>query len=114
MENNIFKKEDLVDMLARKTGFYKKNMVAVVDALGEIILECLQAATLEQDSELRLAPGFSIRGHRVPEKMSIDPRDRSEVLSPEKVVPKATFKTSLRQKLYKKSKYYKKKAKKKE
>ena len=114
MEDNIFKKEDLVDMLAQKTGFYKKNMVAVADALGEIILECLQAATLEHDSELRLAPGFSIRGHRVPERMSKNPQDGSDVLSPEKVIPKATFKASIRQKLYNKSKYYKKKVKKKE
>ena len=110
--SNIYKKEDLVDMLHEKTGFYKIHMREVANALEDIILECLQSATFEQDSELQLAPGVVICGHRVPEGKSIDPRDRSEIISPEKVIPKAVFKQSIRQKLYSKSSYYKKKTKK--
>lgn len=100
MENNIFKKEDLVDMLHEKTGFYKRNMLEVANALEEIILECLQAATFEHDSELRLAPGVLIMGHRKPAGEAKDPRTGSPVLSPEKVIPKAVFKPSIRKKLY--------------
>ena len=112
MENNIFKKQDLVNLLAEKTGFYKKNMVEVANALEEIIFECLQSATLENNSELHLIPGLIISGRRVPERESKDPRTGEKILSPEKVIPKATFKPSLRLKLYKKPKGYKKKAKK--
>lgn len=100
MEDNIFKKEDLVNLLSQKTGFFKKNMLEVANALEEIILECLQSATFERDSELQLAPGVVICGHRVPEGKAIDPRDRSEIISPEKVIPKAVFKQSIRKKLY--------------
>lgn len=98
--DNVFKKEDLVDMLSQKTGFFKKNMVEVANALEEIILECLQAATFEHDSELRLAPGVSIVGHRKPAGEAKDPRTGSLVLSPEKVIPRALFKQSIRKKLY--------------
>lgn len=110
--DNVFKKDDLVDMLAEKTGFYKKNMLEVANALEEIILECFQAATFECNSELQLAPGVVLVGTRKPEGKSIDPRDRSEIISPEKVIPSAVFKQSIRQKLYKQPKGYKKKGKK--
>lgn len=100
MENNIFKKEDLVDMLSQKTGFYKKNMLDVANALEEIILECLQSATFEHNSELRLAPGVIICGTRKPEGEAKDPRNGEIIVSPEKVIPSAVFKQSIRKKLY--------------
>lgn len=100
MENNIFKKDDLIDLLHKKTGFYKCNMKVVADALEDIIVECLQAATLESSSELRLAPGVIIRGTRKPEGEAKDPRTGEIIISPEKVVPSAVFKQSIRKKLY--------------
>lgn len=107
--NNTFRKEDLVNLLAEKTGFYKKNMVTVVDALGEIIVECLQSATFEHDSELLLAPGVLICGKRKPAGEAKDPRTGETIVTPEKVIPSAIFKPSIRLKLYKKPKGYKKK-----
>ena len=108
----IMKKQELVDELSARTGFYKKNMREVVDALAEIIEESFQMAEFGADSELHLAPGVVLVGTRKPEGVSIDPRDRSEIITPEKVLPSAVFKQSIRQKLYKKSSYYKKKGKK--
>lgn len=106
---NTFRKDDLVDLLAEKTGFYKKNMVSVVNALEEIIIECLQSATFEHDSELRLASGVIICGKRKPAGEAKDPRTGETVVTPEKVVPSAIFKPSIRLKLYKRPKGYKKK-----
>ena len=108
----IMKKPELVDELAARTGFYKRNMKEVVDALANIVIEQLQMATFEEDSELHISPGVLICGKRKPEQESIDPRDRSVVVTPEKVVPYAVFKPSARLKLYKKPKGYKKKNKK--
>lgn len=108
----IMKKAELVDELSERTGFYKKNMREVVDALAEIIEEHFQMAEFGADSELHLAPGVVLCGERKPEGESIDPRDRSTIITPEKVIPYAVFKQSIRQKLYKKSSYYKKKNKK--
>ena len=108
----IMKKEDLAVELADRCGFYKKNMREVTNALADIIIEHFSTATFNEPSELHLAPGLVLVGTRKPEGKSIDPRDRSEVVSPEKVIPSAVFKPSLRLKLYKKPKGYKKKAKK--
>ena len=51
-------------------------------------------------------------GERKPEQESVDPRNVESIITPEKVRPYAIFKQSIRQKLYKKTKYYKKKSKK--
>ena len=105
----IMKKSELVEELSARTGFYKKNMREVVDALADIVIEQMQTATFEEDSEFHIAPGVVICGRRTPEHESIDPRNRETIVTPEKVVPYAVFKPSARLKLYKKPKGYKKK-----
>ena len=87
-------------------------MKEVVEALADIVVEHFNTATFDEPSELHLAPGLVLIGTRKPEGKSIDPRDRSEIVSPEKVIPSAVFKPSLRLKLYKKPKGYKKRSKK--
>ena len=96
----IIKKQELINLLAEKTGFYKHNMKDVVEALSDIILENFQSATFEQDSELHLRHGVIIGGRRVPEREAKDPRTGETIVSPEKVIPYATFKPSVRLKLY--------------
>lgn len=105
----IIKKPELVDELSARTGFFKKNMKDVVDALADIVEENLKTATFEQDSEFHLAPGVVIYGKRVPEREAKDPRTGEIILSPEKVIPHAKFRPSIRQKLYVQPKGYQKK-----
>ena len=87
-------------------------MKEVVEALSDIIIEHFETAEFDKPSELHLAPGVVLVGNRKPAGKSIDPRDRSEIITPEKVIPSAVFKSSVRLKLYKKSKGYKKNTKK--
>lgn len=108
----VMKKPELANELAERTGFYKKNMREVVNALADIVIEQLQTATFEEDSELHIAPGVLICGKRKPQQESIDPRDRSVITTPEKVIPYAVFKPSARLKLYKKTRGRKKSDKK--
>ena len=108
----IMKKPELVDELSERTGFFKKNMREVVEALSNIIEEHFLTAELGKDSELHLAPGVVLVGRRKPAGEAKDPRTGEVIISPEKVIPSATFKQSIRLKLYKKPKGYKKKNKK--
>lgn len=108
----IMKKQELIDELALRTPFYKKNIKEIVEALSDIIIEHFETAEFGADSELHLAPGVVLIGTRKPEQKAFDPRDRSPIVTPEKVIPSALFKQSVRLKLYKKPKGYKKKSKK--
>ena len=105
----IMKKEDLVNEIAARTNFYKTNVREMVEALSDIIQEQFKTAEFGADSELHLAPGVVLVGTRKPEQESIDPRDRSIIITPEKVIPSAVFKQSIRKKLYVQPKKKKKK-----
>lgn len=105
----IMRKDNLVSELAERTGFYKKNMKDVVEALEDIVVESFQMAEFGADSELHLAPGVVLVGKRKPAGEAKDPRNGEIITSPEKVIPSAVFKQSIRLKLHKKPKSYKKK-----
>ena len=100
----IIKKPELVDELSVRTGFYKKNMKDVVDALSDIVEEHFTTAEFGADSELHLAPGVVLCGERKPEQEAVDPRNGEKIITPEKVLPYAIFKQSIRKKLYMKPK----------
>ena len=106
------KKDNIIDELASRTNFFKKHIKEIVEAYSDIVIESFETAEFGADSEFHIAPGIVLIGKRKPACTAIDPRDRSEVISPEKVIPSAVFKQSVRQKLYKKPKGYKKKSKK--
>ena len=104
----VMNRDDLARALAEKTGFFINNMQEVTFALEEIVLENMQSATFEEKSEILIAPGVVIGGRRVPEREAKDPRTGEMILSPEKVIPYAQFKSSIRKKLYEQPKKKKK------
>lgn len=109
----IMKKDEIVDELASRTNFYKKNIREIVEAYSDIIIEHFETAEFGADSEFHIAPGIVLIGKRKPKGEAKDPRTGEEIISPEKVIPSAIFKQSIRLKLYKKPKGYKKKKNKK-
>lgn len=96
----IMKKQDIIDELAARTGFFKKNIKEIVEAFSDMVIEHFETAELNEDSEFHLAPGIVLIGTRKPAGEAKDPRNGDIVISPEKVIPKAVFKQSIRQKLY--------------
>ena len=105
----IMKKDDIVDELASRTNFFKKNIREIIEAYSDIVIEHFETAEFGEDSEFHIAPGIVLVGTRKPAGEAKDPRTGEVVISPEKVIPKAVFKQSIRLKLYKKPKGYKKK-----
>lgn len=95
----IMRREELIDALSEKTGYYKKNCKTIVEALADIVLENLQSATFEQDSELTISPGVLICGKRVPEQEAVNPKTGETVIACERVRPYAIFRPSVKNKL---------------
>lgn len=105
----IMKKQEIVDEIAARTNFFKVNVKSMVEAFQDIIVEHFETAEIGANSEFYLAPGIVLVGVRKPAGEAKNPATGETVLSPEKVIPKAMFKQSIRLKLYKKPKGYKKK-----
>ena len=102
--DRVLKRDDLARLLAKKTGFYIKNMDEVLRALDEIIVENMSAATKTEPSEIHLSHGFVFGGRYAPKREVKDPRNGNLVMTPAKYIPYARFKTSFRQKINKKKK----------
>lgn len=99
MIKNYMTQDDVIDELKERTGYYKYNIQEVLDALEGIIIEHMNSATYDEPSEMRLFKSWRLGAKRIPERESIDPRDRSAIITPEKVVPYCKFKVSFVRKL---------------
>lgn len=98
----VLKRKQLIEELSERTGFYKYNIDAILDALDDIIVENMSAATKTEPSEIHLSHGFVFGGRFSPKHEACDPRDGSAIITPSKYIPYATFKRSFRQKINKK------------
>ena len=91
--------EDIVHVLNQKTGFYKKDLRVVMNALEETIVEYMAIATYDKPSEIRLFHGWKLGAKLLPERAVKDPRNGADVMTPEKLLPYCRFETTLKQKL---------------
>ena len=98
----VMKRKQLVDELSERTGFYKNNIDAMLDALDDIIVENMSTATKTEPSEIYLSLGFVIGGRYSPKHEVKDPRNGNIVRTPAKYIPYARFKPSFRKKINKK------------
>ena len=93
--------KDIIDELKERTGFYKKNIKELLEALDDIIIENMNMATYDEPSEIILFSGWRLGAKRVPERPYHDPRNRAEIITPEKLIPYCKLKQSYRQRLNK-------------
>ena len=98
----VLKRKELVDELASRTNFYKKNIDEILDALDDVIVENMSAATKKEPSEIHLSLGFVFGGRYSPKHEARDPRTGETVITPAKYIPYARFSPHFRKKINKK------------
>lgn len=98
----VLKRKELVDLLSEKTGFFKKNINEILDALDDIIVENMSTATKKEPSEIHLSLGFVFGGRYSPKHEARDPRTGETVMTPAKYIPYARFSPHFRKKINKK------------
>lgn len=95
----VAKKDDVISELAKRTGWYKKDIKIFMDNFEEMIFDMLKEATLNDDVELQLATGLYICSQRVPSREAKDPRNQETIVTPEKNLPYVTFTKTFRDKI---------------
>ena len=98
----VLKRKELVNLLSEKTRFYKKNIDEILDALDDVIVENMSAATKKEPSEIHLSLGFVFGGRYSPKHEARDPRTGETVMTPAKYIPYARFSPHFRKKINKK------------
>lgn len=94
--NKILKKQDIVDELADRTGFYKYNVEIFLEGLESLLRDVMQNADIDENSEIRLVPGVVIGSRRLAPREVRNPRDGTTVMAPERVIPYAKFSQAFR------------------
>lgn len=98
----VMKRKELVEELAARTGFFKCNINLILDALDDVIVESMSAATKKEPSEVHLSLGFVFGGRYSPRREVRDPRTGEKVMTPAKFIPYAKFSPHFRKKINKK------------
>lgn len=93
--------KDIVDEIKNRTGYNKKDLRVVFKTLDQIIIESMNMATYDEPSEIILFSGWRLGAKRMPERPYCDPRNREEIITPEKLIPHCKFKQSFRQRINK-------------
>ena len=91
--------KDIINELNARTGFYKKYLTVIMDALEEILMENMNEAIYDEPSEARLAFGFIVGARRVPEHEGLDPRNGKKITCSERLIPYAKFKQTFKEKI---------------
>ena len=89
--NKILKKQDIINELADRTGFYKYNIEEFLTALESLVTDVMQEASFDENAEMKLIPGVTIGARRVAPREVRNPHDNTTLMAPERVIPYAKF-----------------------
>ena len=79
-------REQLIKLLADRTGYYQQDVRHVLNCLRDLIPELLSDVTKENDKVLvRLCEGIALRATFVDERERVDPRNRKPIVCPETI-----------------------------
>lgn len=92
-------RKDVIDELAKRSGFYKVHTETFIDALENMLIDILGQATLDEAVEIQLTKGFTVGATRNPERQAKDPRNQNDIVVPERSIPYARFSYTFKQKI---------------
>ena len=93
-------REQLIKLLAEKTGYYQQDIRHVLNCLRDLIPELLSDVTKENSKVLvRICEGIALRATFVDERERVNPRDRTPIVCPETIRLGANFSEGLKNKI---------------
>jgi nucleoid DNA-binding protein len=95
----LITREMLVKKLAKKSGFYEKHIRLVLQCLSDVVLECFEDVTDNEDISVQLVQGVKIGCSVVPERARKDPRTQEDIICAPCVKPNAKFSQEFRIKI---------------
>lgn len=95
----IITREDLIRMLSEKSGYWQKDIRAVLQCMDEIVFDALCGVTEEEDISIQIIKGAKISTHLVPLRERVDPRNGNPIVCKPTVKPACKFSQDMRLKL---------------
>ena len=92
-------REEMVRRLSEKSGYYMKDVRAVLQSMDEVVFEAMNEATLEEDIQVQITTGIKLGCKIVGCRERVDPRTQEPIICGETAKPFAKFSQDFREKL---------------
>ena len=89
-------REMIIKRLSEKSGYWQKDIRAVLQHFDDVVLECLGGVTDDEDVSVQLVQGVKISAHVVPKRERVDPRNGEPIVCKETVKPACKFSDDFR------------------
>ena len=89
-------REMLIKKLARESGYYEKDIRHLLHCLDNVVVECFDEATEEEEMIVQVVKGIRCGCKIVQARDRVDPRTREPIVCSETVKPFAKFSQDFR------------------
>jgi nucleoid DNA-binding protein len=92
-------RENMIDLLAEKSGYWKKDVRELLRCMDEVVFEQLCEATLDEEVQIQMVSGIKCGCKIMPSRDRVDPRTQKPIVVGETAKPFAKFSEDYRAKL---------------
>ena len=92
-------REMLIKRLSEKSGYWQKDIRTLLHCLDEVVLDCFDEVTPDEDVTVQVITGCKIGCSIVPERTRKDPRTQEDIICAPTVKPNAKFSQEFRIKI---------------
>lgn len=92
----LITREMLIKRLSEESGYWQKDIRAVLQCLDDVVLEYFGEITDDEDISIQLVQGVKISAHVVPKRERVDPRNGNPIVCKETVKPACKFSEDFR------------------
>lgn len=89
-------REMIIKRLSEESGYWQKDIRAVLQCLDDVVLEYFGEVTDDEDVSVQLIKGVKISAHVVPKRERVDPRNGEPIICKETVKPACRFSDDFR------------------
>jgi nucleoid DNA-binding protein len=92
-------RDELVRRLSEKSGYYMKDIKAVLQAMDDVVFDTLCEVDDDNEVAIQIVQGIKIKASVVPERDRVDPRTQEPIVVGATVKPACKFSQDYRVKL---------------
>ena len=92
-------REEMIRKLSEKSGYYMKDVRALLQCMDEVVFDELCNATTEDEVQIQIVTGIKCGCKVVESRERVDPRNQKPIIVGETVKPFAKFSQDYRVKL---------------
>ena len=92
----LITRDMLVKRLSEESGYYQKDVRALLQCMDEVVLKCFGEVADDEDVIIQLVKGIRVSAHVVPKRERVDPRTQEPIIVNETVKPACKFSDDFR------------------